>query len=633
MIVFCYVFYYTYTNSFKFRFSIIVMRKVLGIFLFFFIVASVNAAIFIDDDFENRYNVGDKVVLDFKVSSDSSVSDFLESYLKCDGSKVLIDKRYVFLDSESKNFEVEFPLDDEGDCQFEVYFLNDKAVSSDFDISSEINIEYFLNDKYFFPGEKIMVSGNLSKFNGDPFSGVVDFKVDSLIDKSYSASNGSFSFEYPVGPNVAPGEYDFVLDVLDTDTDGDILNEGKIYDSFNVKSKPTSISFVAPEMVEPSSLVIFSAKLLDQIGDVIENESLLVKLIDTNSNIIFEKEVISDTDFDYNMSSNFSKGSAYLSAYYGSVSSSVPIYVKDHKEVSVNVYGNTIRFTNIGNVVYDGTVSYELDDGNNVSKKFVNVSLGLGESYIETLEYSGTYNISSEGSFFGSHILTGAAILLNDEGSFRWWSLLVFIVFLVLLFLGYCYVRRKNGKDCFFSKKAENEYKKSKYKEKDFVSSDADLSKDNVKKLIVKEYSEDGKSPKVKAFMLFLKVDSGISDYESLFRNYGFKLNLVDANLGYMLSYQNDSENAETKLFNFAKALKRFADSRDDFVSIVLNRGVFEKKVPILKKFALFNREILNTFPGKFVVSKKVLENVLTKYSGEEKSVEVMGRKISVIVM
>lgn len=604
-----------------------------GFFLLLFVLSSVNAVIFIEDDFENRYNVGESVILEFKLSSDSSVNDFVESYLKCDGKKLLVDKRYVFLNSESKNFDIEFPLKSTGECQFEVVFRGDKAVSDEFEISSDIEIVYFLNDKYFFPNEKIVVYGNLTKFNGADFDGVIDFRVGSFVEKSYSAKNGSFSFEYDLPMDVESGTYDFILEVSEKDLNGDVLNYGKVEDSIEIKSKPTSILLISSESVSPGSSQVFRARVLDQAGNLMINESVVVKLVDSNSNIVFSKDVRSDFEFFYNFSSDFPRGTAYLNAYYGSISSFVPISILNNKKIDVFVVGNSIQFVNSGNVPYEGIVGYNLTDGNETFYESINISLGVGEEYFEELDYLGTFNITAGGSSFFSVPLTGAAVFLEDDGGFRWYGVFVILVFSVMLVLGYYLIRNKIVNGYFFSKKAEREYRK--YGQKDFEDKPVDLEKEAAKKiLVVANSGEDNKPSRVKAFMIFLKVNSEISEYESLFRNYGFRLNKVDSNLGYSLFYQVEGESYELKIFNFAKAIKRFADSRGDFVSIVLNRGFFEKKVSILKKFALFNREVLNMFPGKFVISAKIAESLSgVKFSKTETSVEVMGRKINLIIV
>lgn len=613
------------------------MKKIGGIFLFLIFISSVSAVIFIEDNFENRYNVGEAVVLEFKVSSDDSVSDFVESYLKCDGDKLLVDKRYVFLNSESKNFEVEFPLRSEGDCQFEVFFRNDKAVSQEFRISPDIEIIYFLNYKYFFPSEKIIVSGNLTKFNGADFSGVIDFKLGAFVEKSYNAKNGTFSFEYQLSPEIVPGEYSFILEVSEGDSFGDVLNYGKITDEIFVKSKATSIEIIAPESVKPASNESFKVRLLDQAGKLMKNESVIFKLVDSNSDIILNREVESDSEVEYNFSSSFPRGSAYLNAYYGGVSSILPIQILDNKEISVSFFDNSIRFTNVGNVIYDGTVSYNLEDGEEVVEKSINISLDVGKTHIEELfDYSGDYNISS-GNFFSSVSLTGAAVLVGEGGEIRFFGVFVIFIFTIMLLLGFYFVRNKIKNGYFFSKKAEHEYRKygnrSSANEDDSVEKSPDVEKENAKKLLVASNSEEPGVPKVKAFMIFLKVNSEISEYESLFRNYGFRLNKVDSLLGYSLFYEGDEKSLETKIFNFARSIKRFADSRGDYVTIVLNRGFFEKKVSILKKFALFNREILNMFPGKFVVSQKIMDLITVKVGKTETAVDVMDRKIRLSII
>jgi hypothetical protein len=641
------------------------MRKLWGVFLFVFFVYSVNAAILIDDDFNRNYNVGDAVELKFSLKDEGKVSGFVESYLRCDSDTVLVDKRWVFLEGDKKDFDLEFPLREVGDCQFRIEFLNDEAVSDEFYISDEIEIVYSLNDKYFFPGENVFVSGSLNKSNGDSYNGVVDFKLEGMTEKSFEVVSGDFNFTYEVKGDFVPGQYKMFLSIEEKDIGGAVLNSGVVEDFIFIKAEPTSISIDSIENVKPSLNVSLNVGLLDQVGNLMENETLVVRILNSNKSVVFQREVLSGEEFYFDFSSDFLRGSASVDANYGSLRNSKTIYVEDNRQVETSIFGNTLKITNIGNVYYDGSVGFEVEGNGVFDEFFVNVSLGVGEVYLHQFEYSGVYNISVGDDSFPGVYLTGAAISLDSDFNYK--SIFIVFVFVFIFILCYIVFKKKfsglNIKKNIFRKRFGFVAKKldagsgnyvvgegvavESFKENNsFLEQKKEEGEEDVKdlgvkvrkeKLVIKEDETknvvDDKDVKKKVFMVFIRSEGAISEYEPIVSNFGFGLNRVDDKLGYVIFYQSKEIGPEYKVYNLAKALRKFSDSRNDTLSIVLNRGVFEKKLSILKKFAIFNKSILDMFPGKMVISNKIMSAIYVKVEKVEKIIEIMGRKIKVWII
>jgi hypothetical protein len=480
-----------------------------------------------------------------------------------------------------------------------------------------------------------------------------------MTEKSFEVNDGDFNFSYEVKGNFIPGEYSLVLSVEEKESDGDILNSGSVSDSIFVKAKATSVIVESAESVKPELNVSFVAKVLDQVDAIMENETLVVKVLNSNGATVFQEEVVSNEEFYYNFESNFPRGGANVVVEYGSLDFVKPIYVEDNKKVSSEVYGNTLKFTNVGNIFYDGIVKFELDSDNFTEEIFVNLSLDIAEIYLHQLEYSGIYNISTGNSFFSGVYLTGAAILVNDKGV-DFGGLAITVAFVGLLVFGYVKSRKKTKDDRVKRKAVKKGARKSKVKKPVFeyteIESDSlivrqsdsqkvDLGTGNKvgsvkvrdEKMMVRQSDSptvrQSENPKKRVFMVFVRSESGISEYESIVGNFGFRLNKVDSKMGYVIFYQSNEISPEYKVYNLAKALKRFGDSCGDKLSVVLNRGVFEKKLSILKKFAIFNKAILDMFPGDMVVSNRIMAEIHVKVDKVEKVIEVLGRKIKVWVI
>ncbi|MDA3836435.1 MAG: hypothetical protein PF542_02325 [Nanoarchaeota archaeon] len=595
------------------------------------IVPVVSSAVVIEDDFDSKYSVGDRVELSFSVSNTKEVSDFVESYLNCDNDKTLVDKRYIFLDNNRKNFTLEFPVLEEGGCQFEVQFLNNEDVSEDFTVSNKVIIEYEISGKSFFPLEVLNVTGTAKKANGDWYSGVAKVKIGSLTDKLVEVLDGSFSFDYEFKEEASPKEYLFSILVEELDSNEDVINSGRVEEILVVNSKPSSISIKAVDSFQPPYNLSFSLELLNQIETLIENESIIAKFYDAENKLIFQKEVNSSVWENYSFSGTTRKGTIYLNAYYGNIFSSVPIFVEGYEAVDMEVIDNDLKFSNIGNVPYIGGISVYLD-GENSTELLINLTLGLGESYLYSLEYlypvgySGAYNITSEGKNFLNVPLTGAAIL--EEGDIKIFSLFIVFFFVILLIYGYFFSRKRRERldrmaGVEMGIRDEVDYK--------MKTADRGLQTGGQgRKMRVQENKFENISAKKDVYMVFIKSKQGVESYHGIVSKYGFRFNQVGENLGYVVFYGVNGVSPEYKMYNLSQALRKFGEILGDDLTVVLNKGYFEKKMSLLKKFALVNRKLVDAFDNKLIIGDKVMRFLHANGKRNPKIIEVAGYKLKV---
>lgn len=593
------------------------MKSFWGIFIFIFLLVNVNALILIEDDFDNKYSLGERVLLNYSVVVDDSCSGFLETYLVCDDDRSLVDKRFVFLDNENRNYEVEFLLNNEGDCVFEVEFLGDEVKTEEFEISSDVSIDYSLSGKNFFPGEEILIEGHCKKFNSEDCKGIIRFIFGEDFEKDYFLDSGDFFISYMLKDDFDSGSYVVGIENIERDFNGRILSYGKEEDLIFVKSVPTYIEIEGDREILPSENYTYSINVLDQSKKKMQNETVIVKLTDSENNIFYEGELVGGKNISFSFPSDFRRGTAHLSSFYGSFGESIELYVDDNKEVSSNIIDNSIVFENIGNIFYEGVQKYEIISENESFQEFVNLSLDIGESYSLPLKYSGIYNISSGGKQFSRISLTGAAISIGDNFNYK--KLIGAFLFLILLGFGYYFVKKKVGG------KKEISHEQSPV---DLVKNGEKEEKSN-KKVIVKESKEKEENLKNNVYMVFFKVDSEILDYEKICLNYGFKLHKVNSSVGYVVFYENKKSLSDDRIFKFGCSLYNFSKARGDKLSLVLNKGYFEKKLNLFKKFAMINKYIMDDFLGKFIIGDKLMKGLYIS-SKKERIIEIKSRKIRV---
>lgn len=588
------------------------------IVIFLFLFPLVSSAILIQDNLDSVYNVGDLVYLNFSVSSLNEVSGFVDSYLVCDDDEMLIRKEYIFLNNQKKNFSLSFPLNEKGECKFTVEFLDNIVSSEEFISSDKIVINYEMNNRYFVPYEKLIINGTVKKENGDKYTGILEFS--GLTEKSIEVQNGVFNFSYEIASTAVPKIYKIYFKVKEKNSDGKIINSGEESEEIEIKSKPTSIQIVALDHLKPPTNFSFHVKLLDQVGNVVENNSVVVKLLDVDKNILLQKQVTSLENVTYEFVGTSKKGSSYINAYYGSISSSFPVYIEDYSAVDVILVGNDLEITNIGNVPYEGSVNFSLNNGSEKEDIYFNVSLELGQIYFYPLKYTGIYNITVFDKEFNNAYLTGAAIgIPEDLDVFSYAVPIAFVLFLVWL---YFFIKKKRGD----SIKLYMEDRKSSVIEK---SMEVKTKPVKMSSNVLEEKNESV-TPVKKVFMLFLKSENSIEGYSQTVKNYGFTLNHVSEDTGYVLFYGDNDSSPDYKIYNLGKNLKKFSEVKSERLTIVINKGNFEKKINLLKKFSLFNKKLADLFPGKFVVSDKIMEKLQLKLIPNERVVEVMDRKIKV---
>ena len=506
-----------------------------------------------------------------------------------------------------------------------------------------------MNDRFFLPYEKISINGSVEKESGEDYEGLLTVEIIGLDEKTVEVIDGDFSFEYEIGGSVEPRDYSLRLVVEERNFEDKIINYGSESDNLEIRRKATSIDIQGDEEVVPFFEYFFVVDLLDQVGEDFDNETIVVKLMNPLGDIIFQDEVLSGERVYYNFSGDSMKGGWNIKGYYENIVAVKPVYVDINKEVKSYLVGNVLYFENLGNVPYEGIVDFVLDNGTFNEIVYVNISVGVGKIYEYPIYYVGEYNFTLEGESYGLVSLTGYSVLgeinFDRNSYFVAGGILVFL-FLVWFFVFKKKIFRKIGKKRK-GKISEEPATSSNIRSKTHPSRHgvADQlvrnqgneikgqEEQKKKKLVVQEKKEEKKPVVRKNYILFLESSVGVINFEGIVEKYGFKLNKVEDNLGYVLFFNSSEANPELKLYNLSKAIMKFSDVKGAKSSIVINRGLFENKLTLLKKFALLNRKLLKYAGGKILMTKKFFDSLRICVQKEVKKVRVMERELEVCIV
>ncbi|GEM_PF-3315413 len=566
------------------------MKKETFIFVFlplmlFVILESVSAELIISG-LEGVYNIGDNVNVNVSIQKQKNTADYLETYLDC-GDRLLVHKKYYPIEeNKKKDVTIEFPASLKGNCSIEAIFDGESKDSQEFEISEVIELDYTLNNKIFFPAEKLSINGSAKKKNGEKLKGFVRISFGTE-NKTIDVNNGNFSFEFEIKKDVAPGKYTLAVEAFEKNAQEEIINYGKKTEEIEIKGKPTSIKIDGPESVKPP--LDFSAKisLLDQAGGFIDNESIIVKLADAE-NMVYEGEVKSGRNFSYYFLDNSSRGFWRIRTYYGSIFSEKPILIEDNKKIIVDIFNNEtgsyLIIKNIGNMEYNGTVLFSASSDLGEQSLHIPVGLEMGGEMQQPLNLSGKYNVSAGGRNFTDVELfpariTGAAIL--PEIRISPMSYLYFFIILIILIAIYFLIKKV--------RKIRNAGKRGeKWKEKEGKAEPEPQEGENI------------------AFMLFFRFDKYVEEVKEIVEKENLSLTKLSDNLYYVLFYSDSNRNPEIFSYSLARKIRNKTMAKGHMVSIAINSGTFKNKEKFLKEFSLLTRKIVDHAQGGILVSEDI---------------------------
>ena len=415
------------------------MKKglIVGLVLILCFIVNVSAAITIDN--VNRYyNLGDTIQTE--VSVNPIAEGFLKVDLVCDSSINVFNG----LPDDAGKVKIKFPLtssyiqDAKGSCYFLVGYSNSSEKSTSFEISKLLDITLETTNFVSDPANEVIVSGIVSRLNGNGSNGDITLTVQSLEGNpvfSGKVVDGAFKINFKLGDNTPAKTYNLELHAFEKDSQDRTTSEGTTTANLKINQilKKADIAMVV-QTIDPNENLEFKPLLLDQSGEEISDDVKVV-IVDSNKNIIFQKTIKSSETSEYKVQSNLSSGYYEIQTSSKNISATKSFYVNEKAIANIEVIGESLFVTNIGNIVYEKDVEVLL---NGVS--FVkSVKLNVGEQKEFRLTGDGEYDVQAsdgETSLSQSGIsLTGGVIGVKEirNGLLALNTPIIWIFFIVII--------------------------------------------------------------------------------------------------------------------------------------------------------------------------------------------------------
>src|SRR3989344_6081735 len=404
------------------------MKKVVFLLIAIFLVPLVSADYSLEATASKRtINLGERISVTGRVLEDAYA--FSEGYVLVEFKRndTVVYRFPSLLSNGNFRTDITFERDDTGDylqpgeyrvsVTLQDFYGNELKV---FDnvisilLSKDLLISADLSKTQINPGEPLSVSGNVEKYYGGILpSGTI--QIDSE-DANYDAviENGLFSLTFDTRNDAKSGKHEVKLSIQD-----DHGNSGLQSLYYLVNAVPTTIiGNMEQDSYAPKEILTLKPQLYDQAGDQLERElDILIKR--PTGEIEFNKKVIANRAFTYELPELSLPGLWSIVVSYGSLNDEQVFEVKEVKDISIELDGQTLLVSNIGNVFYDDDLEVSLKGGKGeyqISKK-----TGLSPGQTIPIELykdveDGVYEISANGFVFPNVNVVDTR-KINEKGS------------------------------------------------------------------------------------------------------------------------------------------------------------------------------------------------------------------------
>ncbi|MBI2508071.1 hypothetical protein HYV89_03905 [Candidatus Woesearchaeota archaeon] len=420
-----------------------IKRLTLAFILFFGIAGIANAEIYLESLENERYNLGEVVLLKGYAQEQERFGGDLEIKSFCGNeSKVIL---YSVLDldpGEKHQFSQEFPVNKgvsgvSGGCYFTVSLkgegISEEKRSVDFTITNQLRVDGDIDIITQRPGGDVIVSGTIRKTNG--------LRVDdgsvalTLNGKVYGSglSNGAFSYRISLPVDISSGEQTVIIKARDLNG-----NEGDGEVKFRVISVAEDLSISTDkDAYQPGENLIATVSLIDQSGKNIEGSST-VQLVDPQGNDALTKVVENGAGFEIFLDELTLPGTWILRAEGKGFEASKKFYVEEVKDKEIKVEENKVFIRNTGNVVYDDPIQIDLLSGDGEEFRIIkDTPLKPNQTIVVDLNDEvprGDYDVKVGGSLItGNVVLQGSGIENLKQNSLAGYFALVFVFLFLML--------------------------------------------------------------------------------------------------------------------------------------------------------------------------------------------------------
>ncbi len=333
------------------------MKKILALFLVLIALSvPASATVSIDSINKKQLNLGDKITVSYNLSTTSDMDALFRLSLKCDS----FDLDYYTIPisiSRNENKSIIAPpliVNSQmlGKCLINsILQSTDKSyseeISSDIiDITNSIGIAIQTNSKNYFPGEKVILTGEFDQSFTPSKTLNIALERQAL---TLSVASSSFNSSLELRKTFKSGEHK--ISVTANDSYG---NVGQAETTINVAQVPTSIMItVESDRLDPGEAIKANIVLLDQANDSM-NGKIQTKITSQEKKDILDTIVESGSTVTKELDKFTPPGVYTIKASSLGIKSEKKITVNTINDARIEFDGsNTVTITNIGNVEYD----------------------------------------------------------------------------------------------------------------------------------------------------------------------------------------------------------------------------------------------------------------------------------------
>jgi len=427
-------------------------------------VSAADVQILITQQPNQVYNLGDSISIPLTIKSLGEISGTLQMDLICNGKQVNFYKNGVKLSTgEEQKENPILVLTREniglvtGTCKIKAVFQDQYILSNDFKISDKLLINLKTETREFSPEEEIIFEGEVIKENSQQVNGFIELNLmegnASKQTMLKTTSNGFFSVKLVFPKDTKASQYLISLNAYEKDSIGEKTNTGFFDFNIKIKQVPTVLEVVFEnKQVNPGENLKVKGILHDQTGEKIESR-VIITIKDFNQKILEQKELATEEVLEFPIKYNQAPDNWTIFAVSNQLTSEDKFSIIAKEEVKLELINKTILITNVGNVLYNKTVSIKI--GEHFQTIPIILKVDESKKYILTAP-NGEYqiNVVNDGNTesLGFVILTGKAVSIKEYSSISkifnplvWIFVVAILGFVAFLFLKKGYKRNFFG--------------------------------------------------------------------------------------------------------------------------------------------------------------------------------------------
>jgi len=398
------------------------------------------------------YNMGDNFDITVTLAPNEETTDFLLLFLSCSGESIeMYRSPHSLAVGEKKDISFSTKLepflisDKQGLCHIQATYGGELQDSQEFSISNKIIIDFSLSKENGNPGETINAHGTATKENGQPLNGFVEITAEGLgLKVTETVTGGAFDFSLIIPEDAIPGQHILKARIYENNVKGEIINSGESASTIEVNQVVEDIDMeVDLKSVVPGEKLEFKPVAYDQIGSEMTQDAT-VRIYQPDNKVAKELLVKTGEKQAVKIATTGPPGLWAIEINSANFTKNRTFLVEELAMISYELTNETLRITNIGNIVYEKPVEVSIGGETRV----ITLWLGLGEYRdfklsAPTGKYSVLVKDNDKEEDLGYALLTGRAISVKSASDFfkggtykiAGWLFLILVLAIIAFYL------------------------------------------------------------------------------------------------------------------------------------------------------------------------------------------------------